>query len=98
MSRFKSDFPDIVGSTSETGWLTSILQLGGWIGALSAGVLAEVFTRRHTIFGGALWVIFGSFLCAGAQNGAYLYAGRFITGLGVGTLSAVGYDRNLDAR
>ncbi|KAJ5096207.1 quinate permease [Penicillium alfredii] len=90
MARFKSDFPSIIGSSGATGWLTSILQLGGWVGALSAGVFAEVFTRRHTIFGGSLWIILGSFLAAGAHNGAYLYAGRFFTGLGVGTLSAVG--------
>jgi MFS family permease len=90
MTRFRSDFGDIVSSPGATGWLTSILQLGGWAGALSAGVFAEVFTRRHTIFVGSLWVILGSFLAAGARNGAYLYAGRLFTGLGVGILSAVG--------
>ncbi|KFZ03564.1 hypothetical protein V502_10838 [Pseudogymnoascus sp. VKM F-4520 (FW-2644)] len=90
MSSFKADFPAIVNSSGSIGWLTSILQLGGWIGALSAGVLAEVFTRKHTILSGALWVILGSFLCAGARNGAFLFAGRFFTGIGVGTLSAVG--------
>ncbi|OBT88479.1 hypothetical protein VE02_03500 [Pseudogymnoascus sp. 03VT05] len=90
MSSFKADFPAIVNSSGSTGWLTSILQLGGWIGALSAGVFAEVFTRKHTILSGALWVILGSFLCAGARNGAFLFAGRFFTGIGVGTLSAVG--------
>ncbi|KAL1859995.1 hypothetical protein Plec18170_001944 [Paecilomyces lecythidis] len=90
MSRFNDDFSSIVDSSSATGWLTSILQLGGWVGALSAGIFAEVFTRRYTIFSGALWVILGSFLTAGAHNGSYLYAGRFFTGLGVGTLSAVG--------
>lgn len=90
MTRFKADFPDIVSSSGATGWLTSILQLGGWIGALSAGIFAEVFTRKHTILSGGLWVILGSFLSAGAHNGSYLFAGRFFTGIGVGTLSAVG--------
>jgi MFS family permease len=91
MTSFKTEFSDIVSSSGKTGWLTSVLQLGGWAGALSAGVLAEVFTRKHTIFGGALWVILGSYLAAGAQTGSYLYAGRFFTGIGVGTLSAVGW-------
>ena len=90
MTRFKADFPDIVSSSGATGWLTSILQLGGWIGALSAGIFAEVFTRKHTILSGGLWVILGSFLSAGAHNGSYLFAGRFFTGIDVGTLSAVG--------
>lgn len=91
MSSFKKAFPDIAGSSTSQGWLTSILQLGGWGGALSAGILCEIFSRKHTIFGGALWVILGSYLTAGARTSSYLFAGRFFTGIGVGTLSAVGY-------
>ena len=91
MHRFGADFPDIVSSAGKQGWLTSILQLGGWAGALSAGILCEVFTRKHTIFMGAMWAILGSFLTAGARNSGFLFAGRFFTGIGVGTLSATGY-------
>ncbi|KAJ4175320.1 hypothetical protein NW754_002322 [Fusarium falciforme] len=90
MHRFGEDFPDIVASSGKQGWLTSILQLGGWAGALSAGVLCEIFTRKHTIFMGAMWAILGSFLTAGARNSGFLYAGRFFTGIGVGTLSGTG--------
>ena len=90
MDSFIKKFPSIHNSSSATGWLTSILQLGGWAGALSSGILSEVFSRKHTIFVGALWAILGSFLCAGAESASYLFAGRFFTGLGVGTLSAVG--------
>jgi predicted MFS family arabinose efflux permease len=49
-----------------------------------------VFSRKHTMFAGSLWVVLGSFLAAGAQSTSYLYAGRLFTGLGVGTLSAIG--------
>lgn len=91
MPAFERSFPAIHNSSSATGWLTSILQLGGWIGALSSGVTSEVFSRKHTIFVGALWCILGSYLCAGARSDGFLFAGRFFTGLGVGTLSAVGY-------
>ncbi|KAF4990306.1 hypothetical protein FDECE_14449 [Fusarium decemcellulare] len=90
MPAFKRMFPHIASNSSAKGWLTSILQLGGWAGALSAGVLCEVFSRKHTIFGGSLWVILGSYLTAGARTEAYLYAGRFFTGVGVGILSATG--------
>lgn len=90
MPAFQSKFPHIAASSSAKGWLTSILQLGGWFGALSAGILCEVFSRKHTIFGGAVWVVLGSYLTAGAQNEDYLYAGRFFTGIGVGILSATG--------
>lgn len=91
MAAFGRDFPDVASNPGKKGWLTSILQLGGWIGSLSSGVFAEVFSRKHTMFGGALWVVLGSFLAAGAQSPSYLFAGRFFTGLGVGTLSAIGY-------
>ncbi|PQE22199.1 Quinate permease protein [Rutstroemia sp. NJR-2017a WRK4] len=90
MNSFQREFPDVRSNASKLGWLTSILQLGGWIGSLSSGVFAEVFSRKHTMFAGALWVVLGSFLAAGAQNTGYLYAGRLFTGLGVGTLSAIG--------
>ncbi|KAK4899543.1 hypothetical protein LTR27_003276 [Elasticomyces elasticus] len=90
MNSFIRQFPDVHNSATATGWLTSILQLGGWAGALFSGVLSEVFSRKHTIFAGAVWSVLGSYLCAGASTSAYLYAGRFFTGIGVGTLSAVG--------
>lgn len=90
MPAFIEQFPDIHNSATATGWLTSILQLGGWLGALTSGVLCEVFSRKHSIAAASLWVILGSYLCAGASNSSYLLAGRFFTGIGVGTLSAVG--------
>lgn len=90
MSSFGKKFPDIASSSTAQGWLTSILQLGGWAGALSAGILCELYSRKQTIFGGAIWVVLGSYLTAGAQNSGFLYAGRFFTGIGVGVLSATG--------
>jgi len=93
MYRFKHDFPNVINSSAATGWLTSILQLGGFIGALSAGIFGEIFSRKHTMFMGCCWVILGSYLYTGAKEGQspLLYAGRFFTGLGVGTFSGVGY-------
>ncbi|KAI5357700.1 Putative major facilitator, sugar transporter, major facilitator superfamily [Septoria linicola] len=92
MPAFIDDFPTIHNSSGATGWLTSILQLGGWGGALTSGILCEVFSRKHTLFWGAMWMVLGSYLAAGAvvNQPAYLFAGRFFTGIGVGTLSAIG--------
>ncbi|KAF2164349.1 hypothetical protein M409DRAFT_67880 [Zasmidium cellare ATCC 36951] len=92
MPAFERDFPRVSASSSATGWLTSILQLGGWLGAVTSGILCEVFSRKHTIFWGAMWMILGSYLAAGAiaHQPAFLYAGRFFTGIGVGALSAIG--------
>lgn len=90
MKSFIREYPEVHNSADKLGWLTSVLQLGGWVGSLSAGVFGEVYSRKHTMFVGSLWVILGSFLCAGAHNVNFLYAGRLCTGLGVGTLSAIG--------
>ncbi|VUC23520.1 unnamed protein product [Clonostachys rosea] len=101
MYRFKDNFPNVVASSSATGWLTSILQLGGILGSLSAGVLGEVISRKYTMFSACCWVILGSYLYCGAtyHNSSLLYAGRFFTGLGVGTFSGVGplYNAELSA-
>ena len=93
MTRYKDNFPSVVESASATGWLTSILQLGGIVGSLSAGIFGEVFSRKYTMFSACCWVILGSYLYCGAtyHNPSLLYAGRFFTGLGVGTFSGVGY-------
>lgn len=91
MPAFKRNFHHIATDSRAKGWLTSILQLGGWAGALSSGITCEIFSRKHTLFAGAVWVILGSYLTAGAMSEDYLYAGRFFTGIGVGILSATGY-------
>ncbi|KAJ5465604.1 hypothetical protein N7530_009391 [Penicillium desertorum] len=92
MTRFTDNFPTVVASSSATGWLTSILQLGGILGSLSAGILGEIFSRKYTMFSACCWVVLGSYLYCGASyhQPGLLYAGRFFTGLGVGTFSGVG--------
>jgi MFS family permease len=92
MPAFKEAFPHLEESSTSLGWLTSVLQLGGWAGALLSGVLCEVWSRKHAIMWGSVWMILGSYLAAGAaaQHDSYLFAGRFFTGIGVGTLSAIG--------
>ncbi|KAM5354666.1 hypothetical protein ACJ41O_001313 [Fusarium nematophilum] len=101
MTRFTENFPSVVESSSATGWLTSILQLGGILGSLSAGVLGELISRKYTMFIACCWVILGSYLYVGATAGApaLLYAGRFFTGIGVGLFSGVGplYNAELSA-
>jgi MFS family permease len=92
MTRFKDNFPSVVNSSSATGWLTSILQLGGILGSLSAGVLGEIFSRKYTMFSACIFVVLGSYLYVGASyhKPGLLYAGRFFTGVGVGLFSGVG--------
>ncbi|KAF7560861.1 hypothetical protein G7046_g3286 [Stylonectria norvegica] len=101
MARFVDNFPTVVQSSSATGWLTSVLQLGGILGAIAAGVLSEIISRKYTMFVACCWVILGSYLYVGAtfHAPAMLYAGRFFTGIGVGLFSGVGplYNAELSA-
>ncbi|KAL9945374.1 hypothetical protein D7B24_008249 [Verticillium nonalfalfae] len=101
MTRFIDNFPTVVESSSAKGWLTSVLQLGGILGSVTAGIFGEVFSRKYTMFSACLWVILGSFLYTGASfhKPEMLYAGRFFTGIGVGTFSGVGplYNAELSA-
>lgn len=101
MTRFTENFPSVVKSAGATGWLTSVLQLGGLFGSLTAGILSELISRKYTMFVACCWVILGSFLYVGAQAGtpSLLYAGRFFTGVGVGLFSGVGplYNAELSA-
>ncbi|OQD90864.1 hypothetical protein PENANT_c001G00601 [Penicillium antarcticum] len=93
MTRFTDNFPTVVASSSANGWPTSMLQLGGILGSLSAGVLGEIFSQTYTMFSACCWVVLGSYLYCGASyhKPGLLYAGRFFTGLGVGTFSGVGW-------
>ncbi|KIW04689.1 uncharacterized protein PV09_04423 [Verruconis gallopava] len=101
MTRFKDNFPTVVASSSATGWLTSVLQVGGIIGSLTAGIFGEIFSRKYTMFSACCWLILGSYLYCGASyhKPQMLYAGRFFTGLGAGTFSGVGplYNAELSA-
>lgn len=79
MTSFGNRFPEVHNS-GKKGWMTSILQLGGWLGALLSSHFADRYSRKHAIFVSALSVILGSYLQAGARNSGYIYAGRWFTG------------------
>jgi MFS family permease len=43
------DMDDYVSDPSKKGWLTSILELGAWIGTLISGFIAETASRKYGI-------------------------------------------------
>jgi MFS family permease len=59
---------------------------GAFCGAGLAGPTADRFGRRWTIAIGSLIYLLGGGLQTGAQNLNYLWAGRWLAGLGVGFL------------
>ncbi|KAJ5537675.1 hypothetical protein N7513_005627 [Penicillium frequentans] len=73
----------------EQGMLTSVLELGAWVGTLANGYLADRLGRRLTVLVAVAVFCVGVIVQACTQNKDYVFAGRFVTGLGVGSLSMV---------
>ncbi|KIJ66107.1 hypothetical protein HYDPIDRAFT_110267 [Hydnomerulius pinastri MD-312] len=71
----------------EKGLMTAVLELGALFGALSSGILADKYSRRHSIFLASIIFCIGSGLQSGARNLNDLIIGRAIGGFGVGALS-----------
>jgi len=66
---------------SKKGWLTSILELGAWIGTLLSGFMAETIGRKHGILVAVTVFIVGVVIQATAMSGGHnsILGGRFIT-------------------
>lgn len=69
--------------------LTSILELGAWVGTLINGYLADRLGRRVTVLVAVVVFCVGVIVQACTVNKDYVFGGRFVTGLGVGSLSMV---------
>ncbi|RDX49352.1 general substrate transporter [Lentinus brumalis] len=74
-------------SAWDTGLMTASLELGSLIGALTAGVLTDKYSRRQSITAACTVFCVGSALQFGAQSPIQLILGRGTGGLGVGALS-----------
>ncbi|ESZ94440.1 MFS sugar transporter [Sclerotinia borealis F-4128] len=73
-------------TSTEIGIVVSFFTGGAFCGSGLAGPIGDRFGRRWTIFAGCIIFIFGGSLQTGAQHLHYLWAGRWIAGLGVGFL------------
>lgn len=73
------------------GLLTSILELGAWAGSLANGYLADKFGRKATVNIAVVFFAIGVIIQAVTHGGNYKYilGGRFVIGIGVGSLSMV---------
>ncbi|GAB0139230.1 hypothetical protein EsDP_00007443 [Epichloe bromicola] len=82
----------VLGSLGHAeGRLTSVLELGAWLGALLSGFLAEAISRKYGILVATIVFVTGVVIQATAITAGYqaILAGRFITGIGVGSLSVI---------
>jgi len=69
---------------------TSILSAGTFFGAIIAGDVADFIGRRLTIILGCLVFTVGCILEIASTSIGLMVPGRFIAGLGVGFISAIG--------
>jgi MFS family permease len=66
---------------TKKGWLTSILELGAWLGTLLSGFMAEAISRKYGIIVACSVFILGVIIQITSIAGGYqsILAGRFIT-------------------
>ncbi|XXH05309.1 hypothetical protein Hte_011734 [Hypoxylon texense] len=83
-------FDDTADQTKK-GWLTAILELGAWIGTLLSGFIAEAISRKYGVLVAVTVFVLGVVIQATAQSGGanVILAGRFVTGMGVGSLATI---------
>nr|CAD7266896.1 unnamed protein product [Timema shepardi] len=76
--------------TSEEGsWIGSLLNLGAFIGAIPAGILADHIGRRTTLCGLAVPFFVSWLMIAFCSSALELYVGRILGGMAVGAVSVV---------
>ncbi|KAF4614312.1 hypothetical protein G7Y89_g15425 [Cudoniella acicularis] len=88
MGDYDSDNP---ADQSRKGWLTSILELGAWLGCLLSGFMAETASRKYGILIATGVFIIGVVVqsCSISAGHSAILGGRFVTGMGVGSLSMI---------
>ncbi|KAI7785889.1 sugar transporter [Diaporthe eres] len=77
---------------TKKGWLTAILELGAWLGTLLSGFVAEAISRKYGILVAVTVFVIGVVIQITAVTGAghnSILAGRFITGMGVGSMAMI---------
>lgn len=92
MGNYIEDPETLAWNSSKQGWLVAILELGAWLGTMYSGFLAEILSRKYAILVNVAIFILGVIVQCTASTGAghnAILGGRFITGMGVGSLSMI---------
>ncbi|KAL2671443.1 hypothetical protein Neosp_014031 [[Neocosmospora] mangrovei] len=81
MASFGKHMGDYVENTTKKGWLTAILELGAWLGAVLSGAIAELCSRKYGILIATTVFMLGVIIQATAVKAGHdsILAGRFIT-------------------
>ncbi|KAF7556690.1 hypothetical protein G7Z17_g1198 [Cylindrodendrum hubeiense] len=91
MPAFGKHMNGYIDNPTLKGWLTSILELGAWLGAVLSGFVAEVCSRKYGVLIATGVFMIGVIVQAISITAGHqaILAGRFITGIGVGSLSMI---------
>ncbi|KAK7416292.1 hypothetical protein QQZ08_012066 [Neonectria magnoliae] len=91
MPSFGKHMDGYIDKPTLKGWLTSILELGAWLGAILSGFVAEVCSRKYGVLIATGVFVLGVVVQATSITAGHeaILAGRFITGIGVGSLSMI---------
>jgi MFS family permease len=70
-----------IDNPTQKGWLTAILELGAWLGAVLSGFVAEVFSRKYGVLIATAFFVLGVIVQVTSIAGGHeaILAGRFIT-------------------
>lgn len=79
-----SIYRDILLNTVDSSLATSLLIAGGFVGALLSGRPMDIYGRRVTLLYNDLLFIIGTSLCTFFATKGALFAGRVISGIGMG--------------
>ena len=88
---FNDHMGNYVDNQTKKGWLTSILELGAWLGTMYSGFLAEIISRKYAIIVNTVIFILGVVIQCTAQSAGHnaILGGRFVVGMGVGSISMI---------
>lgn len=92
MGSYIEDEATLTWNDSKQGWLVSILELGAWFGTMYSGFLAEILSRKYAILVNVTIFVIGVVVQTTAitpSGHSSILGGRFITGMGVGSLSMI---------
>ncbi|CAI7636566.1 unnamed protein product [Penicillium manginii] len=91
MPQFVDQFPEVDKNAPSygfhTGFMTGMLELGAFIGCLFFPYIADKISRKWAISVATGFFCVGAIIQTASQNYDTLVAGRFIGGIGVGTLA-----------
>lgn len=87
MKSFDNRMGDAVVNTGKKGWLVAIFELGAWLGVLLTGYFADKISRKYTITLAVVVFCIGVIVQTTAKGPSNILGGRFVTGLGVGSMS-----------